>query len=144
MALQRGSSCRLGVRRALQQHGGATSSVLGLATTSSSASRATEGDGIVSRRYKSTVPERESGEQSYQQQKQSSERPPNSEMISFPTVDGEGQPVLLNAQEHAVGYLSKILNARVYDVARETRLQEAKNLSNVSQVRITVPWLLDY
>ena len=54
-----------------------------------------------------------------------------SEMISFPTVDGEGKPVLLNAQEHAVGYLSKILNARVYDAARETELQHAKNLSAV-------------
>jgi len=37
----------------------------------------------------------------------------------------------LNAREHAVGYLSKILNARVYDAAVETELQEAKNLSAV-------------
>lgn len=55
----------------------------------------------------------------------------DSEMISFPSVDGEGKPVLLNAQEHAVGYLSKILNARVYDAARESDLQHAKNLSAV-------------
>ena len=40
-------------------------------------------------------------------------------------------PVLLNAREHAVGYLSKILNAHVYDAAIETELQEAKNLSAV-------------
>ena len=40
-------------------------------------------------------------------------------------------PVLLNSKEHAVGYLSKILNARVYDAAIETELQEAKNLSSV-------------
>ena len=40
-------------------------------------------------------------------------------------------PVLLNAKEHVVGYLSRILNARVYDVAVETELQHAKNLSAV-------------
>ena len=56
----------------------------------------------------------------------------DSEVITFPTKDGEGKPVLLNAKEHAVGYLSKILNARVYDAARETELQLAKNLSAVS------------
>ena len=55
----------------------------------------------------------------------------DAEMIKFPSADGEGKPVLLNAQEHAVGYLSKILNARVYDAARETELQHAKNLSAV-------------
>ena len=43
----------------------------------------------------------------------------------------ESIPVLLNSKEHAVGYLSKILNARVYDAAIETDLQEAKNLSSV-------------
>mmetsp|Transcript_6132 Transcript_6132/g.17499 ORF Transcript_6132/g.17499 Transcript_6132/m.17499 type:complete len:581 (+) Transcript_6132:154-1896(+) len=41
----------------------------------------------------------------------------------------EQKPILLNAREHAVGYLSKILNARVYEAAIETELQEAKNLS---------------
>ena len=45
--------------------------------------------------------------------------------------DATTTPVLLNAREHAVGYLSKILNARVYDAAVETELQEAKNLSAV-------------
>lgn len=40
------------------------------------------------------------------------------------------QPVLLNASEHVVGYLSKILNARVYDACIETELQHAKNLSS--------------
>jgi len=57
------------------------------------------------------------------------------EFIEFPVSAGapeEKQPVLLNAKEHAVGYLSKILNARVYDAAIETELQEAKNLSTVS------------
>jgi len=57
--------------------------------------------------------------------------PENAEMITFPSATGEGTPVLLNAQEHAVGYLSKILNARVYDAARETELLHAKNLSAV-------------
>ena len=46
-------------------------------------------------------------------------------------VKDESIPVLLNSKEHAVGYLSKILNARVYDAAIETELQEAKNLSSV-------------
>lgn len=45
--------------------------------------------------------------------------------------DREQKPILLNAKEHAVGYLSKILNARVYEAAIETELQEAKNLSTV-------------
>ena len=48
------------------------------------------------------------------------------EYISFQT--GE-KPVLLNAKEHVVGYLSRILNARVYDAAIETDLQYAPNLS---------------
>eukprot|EP00591_Stephanopyxis_turris_P013988 CAMPEP_0195532766 /NCGR_PEP_ID=MMETSP0794_2-20130614/39070_1 /TAXON_ID=515487 /ORGANISM="Stephanopyxis turris, Strain CCMP 815" /LENGTH=586 /DNA_ID=CAMNT_0040665109 /DNA_START=155 /DNA_END=1915 /DNA_ORIENTATION=+ len=48
----------------------------------------------------------------------------------FPAAGESGsKPVLLNAKEHAVGYLSKILNARVYEAAIETELQEAKNLS---------------
>ena len=48
----------------------------------------------------------------------------------------ESVPVLLNSKEHAVGYLSKILNARVYDAAIETELQEAKNLSSVRYEKI--------
>jgi hypothetical protein len=61
-----------------------------------------------------------------------------SEKISFPAASSadpdelEYQPVLLNSKEHAVGYLSKILNARVYEAAIETELQHAKNLSAVS------------
>jgi len=61
----------------------------------------------------------------------------NSEYIEFPAHssspdnDNETQPLLLNAKEHVVGYLSRILNARVYDVAVETELQHAKNLSSV-------------
>jgi hypothetical protein len=57
------------------------------------------------------------------------------EVISFATTSGAGgrTPVLLNAREHVVGYLSRILNARVYDVAVETELQEAKNLSAVRE-----------
>lgn len=65
--------------------------------------------------------------------------PRDSEVISFPAVDksdplynAELKPVLLNPKEHVVGYLSKILNARVYDAAIETELQHAKNLSAVS------------
>jgi hypothetical protein len=60
------------------------------------------------------------------------------EVIQFPAVDrsspdfnAETTPILLNANEHVVGYLSKILNARVYDAAIETELQHAKNLSTV-------------
>uniref|UniRef100_A0A6V1P332 Tryptophan synthase beta chain-like PALP domain-containing protein n=1 Tax=Heterosigma akashiwo TaxID=2829 RepID=A0A6V1P332_HETAK len=40
-------------------------------------------------------------------------------------------PVLLNAQTHAVGYLSRILNAQVYDIAVETPLQPAINMSKM-------------
>jgi len=50
---------------------------------------------------------------------------------TFQADDETTTPVLLNAREHAVGYLSKILNARVYDAAIETELQDAKNLSAV-------------
>ncbi len=58
------------------------------------------------------------------------------EFIDFPVSAKDSnervkQPILLNSKEHAVGYLSKILNARVYDAAIETELQEAKNLSSV-------------
>lgn len=57
------------------------------------------------------------------------------ESISFPAGESDGvqeqKPVLLNSKEHAVGYLSRILNARVYEAAIETDLQEAKNLSSV-------------
>jgi hypothetical protein len=61
-----------------------------------------------------------------------------SETIAFPASGGDSsdqleyQPVLLNSKEHAVGYLSRILNARVYEAAIETELQHAKNLSAVS------------
>jgi len=52
------------------------------------------------------------------------------ELIHFPSDDRDvPTPVLLNAKEHAIGYLSKILNARVYEAAIETDLQHAKNLS---------------
>lgn len=56
------------------------------------------------------------------------------EVVTFPASNSEGEevPILLNSKEHAVGYLSKILNARVYEAAIETQLQEAKNLSSVS------------
>jgi hypothetical protein len=69
---------------------------------------------------------------------------PQHEMVRFPSSKSQAAratnapteiedmvPVLLNSKEHAVGYLSKILNARVYDAAIETELQEAKNLSSV-------------
>ena len=54
------------------------------------------------------------------------------EVVEFPDSAEESKPVLLNSKEHAVGYLSKVLNARVYDAAIETELQHAKNLSAVS------------
>lgn len=130
-AALRSGRARLGVRRALN------SQSLVAALSSSLTTR----DGCSAqfprtsqKCFKSTVPERDP-------QEEIAERPPNSEVISFPTVDGEGQPVLLNAQEHAVGYLSKILNARVYDVAKETQLQEAKNLSAVSTQKLG-SWIL--
>lgn len=60
----------------------------------------------------------------------------STELIEFPAVDRddpdyntETTPVLLNSKEHAIGYLSRILNARVYEAAIETELQHAKNLS---------------
>lgn len=60
------------------------------------------------------------------------------EVVKFPSVDRDDptynvddKPVLLNSKEHAVGYLSRILNARVYEAAIETELQHAKNLSAV-------------
>ena len=53
------------------------------------------------------------------------------EVIEFPDSVEESKPVLLNSKEHAVGYLSKVLNARVYDAAIESELQHAKNLSAV-------------
>jgi hypothetical protein len=66
------------------------------------------------------------------------EAPTHTEIVSFPTVDRDSPkyneetiPILLNAKEHAVGYLSRILNARVYEAAIETDLQHAKNLSSV-------------
>lgn len=68
------------------------------------------------------------------------------EYVSFPAVDRnskdynmETKPVLLNAKEHAIGYLSKILNARVYEAAIETDLQHARNLSAVRKRWIAVP-----
>jgi hypothetical protein len=76
---------------------------------------------------------------------------PHHEVVRFPSSspkqpivvtndpsDKESVPVLLNSKEHAVGYLSKILNARVYDAAIETELQEAKNLSTVRHLYLSV------
>lgn len=55
------------------------------------------------------------------------------EDVAFPTTATgnkmEYQHVPLDANEHAVGYLNRILNARVYEAAIETELQYAKNLS---------------
>ena len=62
-----------------------------------------------------------------------------SEVVSFPSTapgnEMKNQPILLDSKEHAVGYLNRILNARVYEAAIETELQHAKNLSTVSQIR---------
>lgn len=57
--------------------------------------------------------------------------PASSNRQGYPRDDAPTQPVLLNAKEHVVGYLSRILNARVYDVCIETELQHARNLSAV-------------
>ena len=55
------------------------------------------------------------------------------EVVGFPSDEkGVEIPVLLNSKKHAVGYLSKVLNARVYEASVETELQHAKNLSAVS------------
>lgn len=55
------------------------------------------------------------------------------ESITFPDTSSEdAKPILMNAGIHAIGYLSKVLNARVYEAAIETDLQLAKNLSAVS------------
>jgi len=53
------------------------------------------------------------------------------DVMTFPSSElgNEDKPVLLNSKEHAVGYLNRILNARVYDAAIETQLQDAKTLS---------------
>lgn len=63
----------------------------------------------------------------------SKERPQVREVVSFPSEKEQGQPVLLDAKEHVVGYLSRILNARVYEAAVETPLQYATNLSAVRE-----------
>ena len=55
-------------------------------------------------------------------------------MASVPSLNN-GQDVEQSCRESSqklCGYLGKILNAKVYDVAVETELQHAKNLSQVS------------
>lgn len=79
---------------------------------------------MIQRLNSSSIP-KDDGE-SYMSDKSSETK----EYINFP-ASGENRPILLNSQEHAVGYLSRILNARVYEAAIETELQEAKNLSSV-------------
>lgn len=79
---------------------------------------------------------------------ESSLRPDGSvqEVVRFPVSSGEPPqrteteelPVLLDSKEHVVGYLSKILNARVYDAAIATELQHAKNLSAVRTISVCV------
>jgi len=58
------------------------------------------------------------------------------ELVDIPAISrnnpggSEGTvPILLDSNKHAIGYLSLILNARVYEAAIETELQHAKNLS---------------
>ena len=128
----RSKTIRLGLRRALNHRQLGVSSCIG----SNVCQTGKVGQEVVipSRRFISTAASDHSEESESQQSqpRQTHISSQHAEMISFPSVGGEGQPVLLNAQEHAVGYLSKILNARVYDAAVETDLQEAKNLSAVS------------
>lgn len=60
----------------------------------------------------------------------------SSEAMSFPArsipspgSNIENQEVSLNSKEPKIGYLNRILNARVYEAAIETELQHAQNLS---------------
>jgi len=62
---------------------------------------------------------------------------PSSEVTSLPAAvipspdkNSGYKPVSLNSKEPVVGYLNRILNARVYEAAIETELQHAKNLSD--------------
>jgi hypothetical protein len=93
---------------------------------------------VVLHRHKSSSAEQQSTEFEYildtdgDVSKAVKERKPAQELVSFPSEQEEGYPVLLNAKEHVVGYLSRILNARVYESAIETELQYAPNLSSVS------------
>lgn len=67
---------------------------------------------------------------------------PRDEVIHYPNkafAETKTSPAMLDFKEHAAGYLSQILNARVYDAAVETQLQEAKNLSMVRY-----PWACIY
>jgi len=57
----------------------------------------------------------------------------NDKIVEEVVVQGNAKPVLLNSKEHAVGYLGKVLNARVYEAAIETKLQLASNLSDSLQ-----------
>lgn len=70
------------------------------------------------------------------------------ELIDFPSVgrnnskhEKENVPILLNSKEHAIGYLNRILNARVYEAAIETELQHAQNLSTV-RLEDLMAWFL--
>lgn len=100
---------------------------------------------LVALRSKSTLPEQERNHEAGQQALNPNGDVPSrtQEVIRFPVkpedtiVKEETTPVLLNAKEHVVGYLSKILNARCYDACVETDLQEAKNLSAVRVMRNT-------
>jgi hypothetical protein len=89
------------------------------------------------RRYKSTAEDESDFEYVLNKdgdiRKQTKERVHAQEIVSFPSEQDVGQPVLLNAKEHVIGYLSRILNARVYEAAIETQLQYATNLSAVSR-----------
>ena len=60
------------------------------------------------------------------------------DVVNFPSSSAKKshggcteEPVLLNSKQHAIGYLNRILNANVYAVAIETKLQHAKSLSKV-------------
>jgi hypothetical protein len=67
----------------------------------------------------------------------------SNELVDFSAVD-ETKPILLNSKEHAIEYLSQILNAKVYEAAIETDLQHAKNLSAVSDqtYKCVIMWIM--
>jgi hypothetical protein len=120
------------------------------AISSSTLTEAPELHAASTRRYKSAVPE---VDQYYNGDFHNYPQHIDQESMRIPRVNGHGKKRKMQKQEPRIhinhthlpafetpqaqsiqnaSYLSNILNARVYDVARETPLQEAKNLSAVS------------
>jgi len=60
----------------------------------------------------------------------------NNTSTAAPTDTENTKTILLNSNQHAVGYLGRILNASVYDAAIETQLQHASSLSKHLQNKV--------